>query len=240
MRSAVLFAAGLMTLVLQSAPSPREAALIALERANRPFVPYAAVSGSTITVVAELSAASIQASRWKDGADVSVQAVGESGAPLASGKAHLEAGTYSVAIPLTVTGRASRVIVAFDGPGERRADDWLKLDAPSGTLVGEPMAYRASSRAAVRPVAAFEFARNERIRVEWPVLAPLDRREARLLDRTGRPLPIEIPLSEDAAKKILCLEMSLSGLPRADYLFELTAGAGPTLERHLLAIRMKP
>jgi len=82
--------------------------------------------------------------------------------------------------------------------------------------------------------------RNERIRVEWPVLAStLDRREARLLDRTGKPLPVDLPLSEDPAKKVVTLDMSLSGLPRGDYLFELTVGAGAATERHLLAIRIR-
>jgi len=72
------------------------------------------------------------------------------------------------------------------------------------------------------------------------VLAPLDRREARLLDRNGKPLPVELPLAEGAGGKALVLEMSLSGLPRGDYLIELTAGSGGTIERRLLAIRIKP
>jgi len=84
----------------------------------------------------------------------------------------------------------------------------------------------------------FEFARNERIRVEWPVLAALDRREVRLLDRTGKPLPVELPLSEDQAHGVV-VDMSLSGLPRGDYLIELTAGGGGATEKSLLAVRIK-
>jgi hypothetical protein len=92
----------------------------------------------------------------------------------------------------------------------------------------------------VRPVAVFEFARNERIRIEWPVLAALDRRDVRLLDRSGKPIPVELPLAEDSEKKLLVLEMSLSGLGRGDYLIELTAGSGSATERGLLAVRIKP
>ena len=221
--------------------TPREAALMILERANRPFVPYVAAAGRTLTVVAELSAASIQAGRWKDGADVSVQAVGANGEPLASAKGRIEAGAYSVAVPIAVGGTwPSRVTIALHGTGERPSEDWVKLESSSGRFVGEAVAYRASSRVALRPVAGFEFARNERLRVEWPVLAPLDRREARLLDRNGKPLPVELPLAEGAGGKALVLEMSLSGLPRGDYLIELTAGSGGTIERRLLAIRIKP
>jgi len=142
---------------------------------------------------------------------------------------------------LTVTGAwPSRVTIALRGGEERPSEDWVRLEPPSGTLVGEAVAYRAASRVAPRPVAGFEFARNERIRAEWPILAPLDRREARLLDRNAKPLPVELPLAEDPAKKALVMEMSLSGLPRGDYLIDLTAGSGATIEHRLLAIRIKP
>ena len=88
-------------------------------------------------------------------------------------------------------------------------------------------------------MAGFEFARNERIRVEWPVLAALDRREVRLLDRTGKPLPVELPLAEDPATRAVVVEMSLSGLGHGDYLIELTAGAGAVKDTKLVAIRIR-
>jgi hypothetical protein len=88
-------------------------------------------------------------------------------------------------------------------------------------------------------VAGFEFARNERLRAEWPVLRPLDRREVRLLDHAGKPLAVELPLSEDPGKRVLVVEMSLSGLVRGDYVVELTAGSGSAVDRRLLAIRIK-
>lgn len=225
----------------QHSVSPREAALIVLERANRPFVPYVAAAGRTLTVVAELSPASIQAGRWKDGADVEVRAIGDGDRPIASATAHLDAGSYSVAVPLTLgSGWPRRIDVTLRGKGDAPSSDWVKMEPPSGTLVGEAVAYRAASRLAPRPVAGFEFARNERIRVEWPVLASLDRHDVRLLDRTGRPLPVDLPLSQDAATNALVLEMSLSGIGRGDYLFELTVGSGATVEQRLLAIRIRP
>ena len=105
--------------------------------------------------------------------------------------------------------------------------------------MGDAVAYRSASRVALRPVATFEFARNERIRAEWPVLGALDRRGVRLLDRTGKALPVDLPLAEDPAGHAVIVEMSLSGLGRGDYLLELTASAGPVTERKLLAVRVK-
>jgi VWFA-related protein len=220
-------------------PSPRELALVVLERASRPFSVYAAAAGRQLTVVTELSAASIQAGTWKDGADVEVVAVGADGTPVVTAKGKIEPGSYATAIRLTPPSAwPSRVEVRLKGSGAP-ADDRVLLPPSSGTLVGDAVAYRAGSRIAPRPVAGFEFARNERIRVEWPVLSTLDRREVRLLDKTGKPLPVDLPVAEDPATHAVVVEMSLSGLGRGDYLVELTAGAASVIEKRLLAIRIK-
>ena len=220
-------------------PTARETALVALERASRPFAVYAAMSGRWLTAVAELSAASIQAGRWKQGADVEVVAIGADGSTLATASGKMQAGSYATVIRVEAAVRPARVTIQLHGEGERDAEDWVKLDPPASTLVGDPLVYRAANRITTRPVAAFEFARNERIRVEWPVLATLDRREVRLLDRSGKPLPVEIPLAEDPRTHGAVVEMSLSGLGHGDFLIELTAGAGSVVERRLLALRVK-
>jgi VWFA-related protein len=229
------------SMAAQSGPSPIETALTVLERGSRPFAIYTALAGSRMTVVAELSAAAIQAGRWKEGADVEVEAASADGAPLGKARGRIEAGNYSAAVPVTLAPAAApaRVAVRLTAPGAPVADDWAKLTASPSALVADPIAYRSSSRSAVRPVAAFDFARNERIRVEWPMLGTLDRREVRLLDRAGKPLPVELPLSEESEKKQLVVAMSLSGLGRGDYLIELTAGAGAVTERKLIALRIK-
>lgn len=71
------------------------------------------------------------------------------------------------------------------------------------------------------------------------MLSPLDRREVRLLDRRGKPLPVDLPLSEDPSTHAAIVEMSLSGLGGADYLIELTAGAGAVTQHRVLAIRIR-
>lgn len=221
-------------------PNAAEAALSVLERANRPFAAYAAAAGKRLTIVAELSAKSIEAGRWKDGADIEVVASGRDGHQVAAGYGRLEAGAYASIVTLTPGDEwPARVALRLRDAGGPAVEDWFVLEPQSGRLVGEPIAYRSASRVARRPVATFEFARNERVRVEFPVLGTLDRREVRLLDRTGKPLPVDLPLSEDAAKEALVVEMSLSGLGRGDFLIELTAGAGAVVEKRLLAIRVK-
>lgn len=224
-----------------AAQTPRETALAILERASRPFAAYCIRSGKDLTVVAELSSASIQAGRWKDGADVDVVASAADGREVAKGQGRIDAGAYATTIRLPLEGGVWPGVVSISvrGSGEKPADDWVKLYPPSGTLVGDPLAYRSAARIAPRPVAAFEFARNERVRIEWPELAPLDRREARLLDRGGRVLLASLPVTAENARSMAIIEIGLSNLPHGDYLFELIAGAANVTESHLLAIRVR-
>jgi hypothetical protein len=221
--------------------TPREAALAILERASRPFGAYCARSRQAVTVVVELSLASIQAGRWKDGAEVEAVASAADDRHLAKAHGRIDPGAYATTmrLPLESGALPSHVSVSLRGSGEKPADDWVKLYPPSGTLVGDPLAYRSASRITTRPVAAFEFARNERLRIEWPELAPLDRREARLLDRAGKVLLPALPVTADRERGMAVVEIGLSNLPHADYLFELIAGAGSVTESHLLAVRIR-
>jgi hypothetical protein len=220
-------------------PSARETALAVLERASRPFAIYTAVKGNVLTVISELSAASIQSGRWKEGATVQISMFASDGSEVARPQVAIEPGQYAVQTDITLGGNMpARITVRLTGSGGA-VEDWVKIEDVPGKLVGDAVAYRSGPRHAERPVAGFEFARNERIRLRWPALATLDRREVKLLDRHGKVLPVELPVSDDAVDRAIGLEMSLSGLPRADYLFELTAGAGSVTERRLVAIRIK-
>jgi hypothetical protein len=224
---------------IAAAQTPREAALAVLERASRPFAAYCIRTANDLTVIAELSASSIQAGRWKEGAEVEAVASADDGRPVAKAQGHIDAGAYAtiIRLPLAPDASPAHVSISVHGGSEKPADDWIKLYPPSGTLVGDPIAYRSASRIAPRPVAAFEFARNERIRVEWPERAPLDRREVRLLDRGGRVLVATLPLTTERGASVI--EMGLSNLTHGDYLFELVAGAAGVTESHLLAIRIR-
>src|SRR5262245_15158705 len=112
-------------------------------------------------------------------------------------------------------------------------------ETPRTTLVGEPQALRLRGRGAPEPAEGLRFTRDERLRIEWPVRQALDRRSVRILDRTGRPLPVEIPLAEGLVPGILVVELPLSAFARGDYIVELTAGAGSLEERSLVAFRVQ-
>ena len=106
-------------------------------------------------------------------------------------------------------------------------------------VIGEPIAYRVSRAQPIEKVRLLEFVRADRLRVEWPVLAPLDRREARLLDSAGKPLPIDLPLSEAPDRTTIVVELPLAPFGRGIYSIELTAGAGGRTEQRKLTFMMK-
>ena len=125
-------------------------------------------------------------------------------------------------------------LAALDDPGHGR-----KTDLPARTLIGKPSVFRIAPRSAAQPVSVLHFDRADRIRIDWPILAPADGRQLRLLDRAGRPLPVDLPLMEDAASRGLSLTFPLAAFSRADYIVELTVTAGASSERALLALRVK-
>jgi VWFA-related protein len=106
-------------------------------------------------------------------------------------------------------------------------------------VIGEPVAYRVSRAQGAEKISLLEFVRADRIRVQWPVLAALDRREARLLDSAGKPLPVDLPVAEDTSAKTAMVEFALAPLSRGVYSIELTAGSGDRTERRRLTFMMK-
>ena len=84
-------------------------------------------------------------------------------------------------------------------------------------------------------------ARTDVLRFDWRILTPLDSRGVTLLDRTGRPLPIELTLSENGTgpDRVLSAALPLAPLARGDYLVELVARRAAVSERKLLALSVR-
>ena len=112
-------------------------------------------------------------------------------------------------------------------------------DSGPPAVIGQPVAFRVSRTQPIEKVSRLEFVRADRLRVEWPVLVPLDRRDARMLDSAGKPLPVDLPLAEKDEGKTLVVELPLAPFGRGTYAIELTAGSGGKTEQRRLAFMMK-
>jgi hypothetical protein len=115
----------------------------------------------------------------------------------------------------------------------------VRVESGPPAIIGEPTAYRVTRAEGAQKVSLLEFVRGDRLRVEWPVLAPLDRREARMLDSAGKPMPFDLPVSEAAERMTVVVELPLAAFGRGMYSIELTAGAGGKTEQRKLTFMMK-
>lgn len=115
----------------------------------------------------------------------------------------------------------------------------VAASAAPPSVIGEPAAYRVSRTQPPERMKLLEFIRSDRLRVEWPVLAPLDRREARMLDTAGKPMPFDLPVAESPDGKTLVVELPLAPFGRGGYSIELTAASGGRTEQRRLTFIMK-
>lgn len=224
-------------------PPPVAAALDALSRlrTSTQFFTYGAVAGQALTVVVEVPPAAVEAGRWKDGAALEVLAEAADGEVVGTSRARLTPNGRAV-VRVPIEGRASpaAVFVRLRAEGESVVERTSVAPGPS-TLVGDPQAYRSGPRGLALPVALFEFSRDERLKLDWPALAKLERAEIRLLDRNGQPLKHRVKMADQdgAGGRHLVADLSFTALGRGDYVVELAAVAGTATERKLIAFRVK-
>jgi VWFA-related protein len=227
-------------------PAPEKIALSALSRISPSAraQAYGVAHGGDVAIVAELSAAEIESGRWKQGAEVEILFTPQAGAA-ATLTARIDPGYRGTVVRVPVGSEAGpwQAVVKVRGGLENISDsDTIAIARPEGPLLGKPLAYRAASAAAAayRPLATFSFRRTERLRLEWPILKPLTAHAARLLDRNGKPIAVPIPttIQDSSAGSVLTATLNLAPLYIGDYVIEITAAAGETSDRQMLAIRV--
>ena len=226
-------------------PSAGQVALSALARVSPSsrLNAYGTVVGSDIAIVAEIAAAEIEGGRFKEGASVDILLTPKGGETVTlTGKIDpLTRGTV-VRVPAGGSKGPWQAVVRMRGADGLADSDTVAIEATPGALLGKPLAYRAASAAAsaYRPLAAFQFRRTERVRIEWPAAQPLDSHQARLLDRTGKPLaiPLTTAMRDNGGTPMLATDLNLAPFSNGDYLVEVTAKAGDKTETQVLAIRV--
>lgn len=226
-------------------PSAGQVALSALSRVSPSsrLNAYGTVIGPDVAIVAEIAAAEIEGGRFKQGADVEILVTPKDGQPVTvKGKIDpLSRGTL-VRVPAGDSQGPWQAVVRMRGEDNLTDSDTVAIEKAAGALLGKPLAYRAASAAAsaYKPLAAFQFRRTERVRLEWPATQALDSHQARLLDRTGKPIaiPLETTTRETSGTTMLTTGLNLAPLSNGDYLIEITAKAGEKTDTQVVAIRV--
>lgn len=225
-------------------PSPVDTALGSLARLDKApeVLVYGVASATDLSVIVELASAMVGRAAWAESA-VQATITDAAGATVATLKGKIDAGSRGLTLttPLGFGAGPWRVFVHVDGRDDSR-EERLTVAPPAGVVLGDMTVFRGTPAAtsALRPVADFEFRRNERVHIEWPIVSALDQRTARLLDRRGQPLALDVTLTERPATSgsVLAADVNLGPLAPADYVIEVTAGHGTDTERKLVAFRV--
>ena len=205
---------------------------------------HARQGANQLTVVVEIATRVAQTAAWRSGGRVAIEAAsGQPGGAPAVGEADIAPGFRSAIVRVPIGGAGpSRVRVRVSPAAGTPLTAELDVLAERHTLLGGVLAFRAtpSPRSSLLPVADFQFRRTERLRVEWPALAPVASRSARLLDRRGQPLAADLPTSERLIddERMLGVDLNLAPFAEGEYIVELTATRGDVTELKFAAFRL--
>ena len=210
---------------------------------------------ASLWVAGEFDAASVaRLEQWDTGADVSVEVKGPGGSIIDAVRQTLtrESRSFVVRLPaagaigpgaydVSLTSKA-----ASTSPGITQT---LQVTVPAaasggGLLLGQPSLFRRGPFAGLEwaPVADLRFRREERVRIEAAIVGAAEPASARLLDRTGSPLPLPVASSErqEGGARIVSGEVALAPLTAGDYILEIAVGSGSAARRALAAFRIIP
>jgi VWFA-related protein len=206
----------------------------------------ATASSADVAIVVEVAGA--QAASVATGADVRVTLTGTGASPgtpvtpvIATGRIAAGARSALIRVPVGTMAGPWQAKIDVGDPADGLATS-LSIPARATSLLGDPILYRAtpSPRSPLWPSAGHLFSRTDRLHLEWTLGGPLDSHVARLLDRRGQPLAVNVTLAEPPAgdRPTLVGDVSLAPLAPGDYLVELVVGRAGATERHLVAIRV--
>jgi hypothetical protein len=217
-------------------------ARLAVVRPGASMVTRGVVVGPNVRIAVELtgSAATMQ---WPSGTMVNAVVAAGSGGPATSVSAPLDGAWRHAWVSFPVpTGSGPWNVTVTVGTGLDRLQEQLIVSRPVTTVLGDPIVSRArpAARSPLRPAATFQFARTERVHVEWPSLSAIDAREARLVDAKGQGLPVPVTLSDSTEPAGIAADVVLSPLAPGDYVIELSTTTGTTTTRHYVAVRVTP
>jgi hypothetical protein len=212
-------------------------------RSGVPVLVAGTLAGSQAIVSVELSPEI--AARATNGADVTITIAARDGLPPVSASGRIEPGTRGTLVRLPIDTAVSRDVRAAVSvvAGRERLQDSVTLMRADSALLGDAIVFRAtpSPRSPLIPAVDRRFRRTERVHVEWPRLAEVDRPEARLLGRNGEPLAVPVSLAEHEVDgmPMISADVNLAPLTDGEYAIELVvAGRGAVTERTVIAIRV--
>jgi VWFA-related protein len=181
---------------------------------------------------------------WTGGGQADVLVIDKAGATVATGRGQIAPGASSVRIALASGSLAPGdydVRVRSKAAGASAAStDSLRLVLPASPNATSALFFRSAQSTGNKdvPTAGLRFRRIDQLRLDVPTPSA-EAVSARLLDRTGKAVPIPIAASvrdDEDGSRWRTARLALAPLAPGDYIIELASGT----ERTLLAFRVVP
>jgi VWFA-related protein len=203
-------------------------------------------AGMRILVAGELDGSVARTPTWAKGGEATIMVSGAQGAA-GSGKATIAAGTRSFVVSMSVDASAAGAM-NVQGRVRPLAESGLPLTAAASLpapvdgafLADAPLLFSVRGNAPPAPVASFKIYRTERLRLEMPLAETTKPGEARLLDRAGKPLGVNVAVSErtDNGTRWLVADLNPAPLGAGDYIVELSAERNGRRDVVVTAVRL--
>lgn len=184
------------------------------------------------------------------GMELRVLVVGDGGATIGSGRVRTDPGRRAfqttIALDRVAVGRLQVQMVGSSDVGRARVGGQLDvpvLTGPGTSVLSPPILFRAGpGTGGAQPAANPQFRRAEVLRAEALVGADTAGLSARLLDRTGKPLPVPVAVTEradeEAGRRWLVAQVALAPLAAGEYVLALAGERGAERQEILTAFRV--
>jgi hypothetical protein len=214
----------------------------------------AAAAGASIWVVGELDPAATRAPDWPAAGEVAalVTLAGADDRPAGSAEGRLSAAARTFKLELPADGALAAgdytVRIAWHGPALNMTDSFRVTiparDPHQDPLLGQPLLFRRGPFTSItyQPTADPRFRRQERVRLDVPVVGSVGRVEASLLDHAGHTLavPVTAGQRDDAGARVVTAELVLAPLAPGDYIIQVSVANGDVEQKTLVGIRIVP
>jgi VWFA-related protein len=208
-------------------------------------------AGARVWVVGELDLATVRAPEWSAGGEVEARLANAGGDTLTTVTSTLAPGTRSFTTdfgdtPVAAGEYGIRVRIRPLGGGLPLSDVARVRVPTAGSGAASARVFRRGPTTGGVAVATADrrFRRTERIRVEWPLSAPVADRKVDLVDRTGRVMPIPVTVSErpepGSPWPAIVAELALAPLAEGEYALVLRSGTATAPGDPVVALRIVP
>ena len=203
-----------------------------------------------LRVLAEIESKVAANAVWQQGGIARITVRNAEGNTVATAEQPLPLGERTLAavvpLPATVGAGEYRVLVRITAASKiDSVGDSVAVIVPAKPVtIGDPLVLRRGPSTGIKyvPTADLRFRRQERVRLELPLVAPLERVKATLVSQVGQPMAVPVQVTErvEGTSRIAVVDVSLAPLAAGGYAIMVTDSDSSSATRVLVPLQIIP